>query len=466
MRLSAWPIELSGESSDRDIKVIKNVGFTAKLNLCCGCGVCKGICPMDCISWDRNKGLYVPDIDDSKCIACTKCIQACPGLGHIFENAEKQQTDPLEAVLGSYMYCVNAWSRDSSLRFSGASGGVITTLVKKLLFIHAYDIAFMLQGYNYRSQLKTDYVTKEDMLCEETGKRAEDRFQKSRYLPVSHERVLQYLKKNKNSRVILIGSPCALRGLTAAVRQMNISMDGILKIGLFCDKVYNYNIQDYYEKADFNGGKWIESFHFKNKESGGWPGNMKFVYEGSEVAYIDKKERVKVKDYFMPERCLYCIDKLNATADISTGDNYTEKDSSEQGSNSVIIRTEKGKTAWKAAAEEIEERPAEIRDLIKAQYLDGRLNNLYFASLKEEDILKETGERVFLNKGVKVNCNPGEYTRARKVFLNRLRIGEKYPESENELLKALRERDMPPKRKSVFRKAAGKLYRTVRGKGQ
>lgn len=75
---------------------------------------------------------------------------------------------------------------------------------------------------------------------------------------------------------------------------------------------------------------------------------MKFIFTDGTVAYQDKAERVKIKNYFMPERCLYCIDKLNVYADISVGDNYTQQDSSLLGSNSVIIRTNIGMTVWES----------------------------------------------------------------------------------------------------------------------
>ena len=55
----------------------------------------------------------------------------------------------------------------------------------------------------------------------------------------------------------------------------------------------------------------------------------------------------------MPECCLYCIDKLNVNADISVGDNFTDIESSELGSNSVIIRTAKGQKAWELAKDNL-----------------------------------------------------------------------------------------------------------------
>jgi hypothetical protein len=105
---------------------------------------------------------------------------------------------------------------------------------------------------------------------------------------------------------------------------------------------------------------------------------MKFFPEKGETFYVPLAERAKAKAYFMPERCLYCVDKLNACADISLGDNYTGRDESPLGSNSVIVRTESGMTAWNAVKEFLEIRPVGIADIQNAQALDWRLNQLYY----------------------------------------------------------------------------------------
>nr|WP_300912638.1 (Fe-S)-binding protein [uncultured Acetatifactor sp.] len=45
---------------------------------CCGCGVCKLLCPQNAIeiSCDREGFLY-PIIDEKKCIGCNICLQNC-----------------------------------------------------------------------------------------------------------------------------------------------------------------------------------------------------------------------------------------------------------------------------------------------------------------------------------------------------------------------------------------------------
>ena len=402
--------------------VSNTVQYTVNNNLCCGCGVCKGICPKDCISWQRKDGLFLPHIDETKCVGCGLCNSVCPGLGHTYEPRQTAA----ETVTGSVMVCYNAWSKDSELRHVSASGGVISTMIQALLVSGKYDGAFCLDSYDYRDQLKTRLYTAEEVAACWTGSQAP----KSRYLPVSHENAVRYMKENREKRLILVGTSCAIRGLQAAVSKLKLRRDQYLFIGLFCDKVFNYNVLSYFADT-YAQGKTVQALHFKNKESGGWPGDMKFYPEGGDAFYVPLEERAKAKAYFIPERCLYCVDKLNVCADISLGDNYTGRDDSPLGSNSVIIRTTTGMTAWASVQDFLEVRPIEISAIQTAQFISGRLNNLYFGDLK-------TGymkSKIDLNAGVKREHRYQEYERAWRESLHRSNCGSCYLTAPNKLIR-------------------------------
>lgn len=389
------------------------VQYTVQNNLCCGCGVCKGTCPKGCITWVRKNGLYLPCIDESQCTNCGLCASVCPGLGHAYEPKETAA----ETVSGSELTCCNAWSKDAALRHVSASGGVVSTMVRALLMSGQYDGAFCLDSYDYRQQLRTRLYTADEVAACWDQSCAP----KSRYLPVSHENAVAYIKENRTARLIFVGTSCAVRGLQAAVSKLRLNREQYLFIGLFCDKVFNYNVLSYFQNAYASGSE-LDALHFKNKESGGWPGDMKLFPANKDAFYVPLSERAKAKDYFMPERCLYCVDKLNACADISLGDNYTGKDDSPLGSNSVIIRTANGMSAWQAAKDGLEIRNITIADIQKAQYLQGRLNNLYFSDIKASKI---EGMPV-LNQGVPREHNCEEFTQAWKDCVNRLKSGAIY----------------------------------------
>lgn len=387
------------------ITVTKTVGS----GLCTSCGVCRGICPRDAIRWEKKDGLYLPAVDTEACVSCGLCAAGCPGLGHSFERKDTA----IATITGNLLACYNAWSRDVHLRHISASGGVVSTVVQVLLSEGRYDSVFCLDTYDYRNQLTTKRYTAEDYL-------SQDATPKSRYLPVSHEQAIRYMKTHRDERIILIATSCALRGITSAISKLNLHRQNYLLIGLFCDKVFNYNVLSYFEDT-YASGAVLEALHFKNKESGGWPGDMKFFPKNGEPFYVPFSARAKAKDYFIPERCLYCVDKLNVCADISLGDNYTGKDDSKLGSNSVIIRTQIGADAWEMAKAQLEIRPVEIGSIQKAQYLEGRLNNLYFGDVKAS-VLKCND----LNSGVPREQDYQDFECAWKNACKRARTGAVY----------------------------------------
>lgn len=400
-----------------------NISFTAENNLCIGCGVCIGVCPMRCIGWKRMKGMYQPVIDLTSCMSCGLCARVCPGLEHRYE----EKLD-VSAVEGNVLFSCNAWSRFAELRHVSASGGVVSTLVWHLLEEGIYDTAFLVDSYDYRQQLSTkpvNVMNLQDMVSSS--------YPKSRYLPVSHENAVTYVKCNRTKKVIFIGTSCAIRGFLSVVEQFHLPRENYLLVGLFCDRVFHYNVVDYYRQPDFCGDKELEKMHFKNKESGGWPGNMKFFFSDGSIVYRDKSERAKLKDYFMPERCLYCIDKLNACADISLGDNYTQQNSSPLGSNSVIIRTDTGMVAWQKTISLLESSEVQIEKIMEAQYVDWRLNNLCYGKLKEQEILRRTGQQIVLNTGVITKRKAQEYWERWNNSLQMLHTGEQYHDHPEEL---------------------------------
>lgn len=410
---------------------MNTVHTTVEWNLCMSCGVCQGICPKGCISWNKKNGLYMPHIDEQQCVNCGLCTSVCPGLGHSYEPRETAE----ETVTGAVLECCNAWSRDPELRHVSASGGVVSTIIRELLITGSYDGAFCLDSYDYREQLKTRLYTSEEVAAGWNQSNAP----KSRYLPVSHENALAYMKANREARLVLVATPCALRGLLPAIEKLKLDRSNYLFIGLFCDKVFNYNVISYWQDL-YCQGNTLTALQFKNKESGGWPGDMKFFPQGGEPFYVPLGDRAKAKAYFMPERCLYCVDKLNACADISLGDNYTGKDESKLGSNSVIIRTELGAAAWNTAKEKLETREVSIRDIQSAQAIDMRLDNLYFGDLRAAQMGKDPD----LNQGVPRENDLVDFGSTWKKALQKLRTGAVYDSDPSRLKKQIRKDNQKP----------------------
>lgn len=395
---------------------------------------------------ERNHGMYLPQINEEQCTSCGLCGDICPGFGH--EYSSKQSAS--DTVTGEAIACFNAWSKNPVLRHVSASGGVVSTIVKILIEKGYYDSVFTLDKYDYSKQLKTERYTADTFDFDWKNSTTP----KSRYLPVSHEETVAYIKTHRTERLIIIGTSCAIRGICSAVKHLGVDKGQYLFIGLFCDKVFNYNVLNYFEDT-YNSGNELTALHFKNKESGGWPGDMKLFPKNGEPFYISLSERAEAKAYFMPERCLYCLDKLNICADISVGDNYTSFDESEFGSNSVIVRTQNGLMAWRLAKDYLETRNITIIDIQKAQNIDLRLSNLYYGDLRYP--------MLDLNRGVQREKESFVYNKQWKTELRKLSTGAGYDTEPDKMRKQLKKDNK--KQNSVFRfirRAIGYIRRKLR----
>ena len=414
-----------------------NVSENAQNGLCCSCGVCKAVCPRYAITYNREKGMYIPSVDKAKCNMCGLCAELCPGYTQDYSSSGKDV--PLrDAAKGDFITCYNAWSKDADIRHVSASGGVVTTLVQLLLDHGLYEIALCVDTYQYADQVKTTAYDKESFNSQLIR---DPKTPKSRYVPVSHEKTIEYLLNNRGKRVIIIAVPCAMHAISRVISKYRLNKESILLIGLFCQKSFQYNIYDLF--CSFSrDSKQLTQLHFKNKESGGWPGNLKLFYSDGTDEYLSSSYRTTAKDYFQPERCLYCIDKLCVKADISLGDNYTGKYDSPLGSNSVIIRTEHGLQAWIASAENIDSKEISIEDICEAQAIEDRIKQYGYAELKKKQLEVEGMYVSQINTGtIKVaECelyNDKQY----KDSIDKLRIGEQFTIGSNVYENALKKED-------------------------
>lgn len=370
---------------------MSTVETTVSSNLCTSCGICKAVCPKNCIKYERSNGLYVPVIDKKVCVDCGKCYQVCPGKG--FDYTKYDTFESADFWEGDYQSIYSASTKEVSRLQNAVSGGVVTELVYNLLESGEYKAAFLIQTHQYTEHIvETECVTK-DMDLSVT--------QKSRYLTVSQEKAVSYMLTHRDDKVILVGTSCFVQGILNVMEAYKLNRDNYFIIGLFCDKTMTLNVVDYFSKHPALKGKELDSMYFRSKEVGGWPGGVRLDTTDGQQVDLPNTERMKVKEYFQPEKCLYCLDKLNKYADISVGDNYTKENSDKRGSSSVIVRTAKGANVWEQYASKFDWQESSIEKIRKSQHLHKRKDNLKFAVLKETKLgttINTIGNQVAVEK--------------------------------------------------------------------
>lgn len=334
--------------------------------LCSACGICAAVCPKKSIQLIRDGIELVPEIDDKSCVACGLCLNVCSvsQIGNCIS-----QTSIEKYLVGEYKELLCVQARNKKILEKTTSGGFITQVVQELIKSKTYSSAFLVKGKATTEVLCAEHITNPDEVVE---------CARSKYLTISQEKSVSYIMEHPSEKVILVGCGCAIQTILNIISKCKLKRENYLLIGLFCDKTMNYGVIDYFMQHPAAHKKELSDVLFRTKSAGGWPGNLRLEFADGTYVDLPIEERGKIKDYFMPERCLYCTDKLNKQCDISVGDNYIKTNADPEGVSSVIIRTEIGVAVWEKVRHLFDYHKDKEEDLIESQVLHEKKNNYLF----------------------------------------------------------------------------------------
>jgi len=342
-----------------------DVNKTREQKLCVSCEICKVICPVNAIDMEYKKGQFLPKIDEKSCINCGKCLKVCPGTDIELYNGDSFE----EWLTGSYIEGYSAYTKNRDILKNSTSGGVISQLLIDLLGNGDYEGAFVLPFDMFDGKPARLELAK---IKEEIKNAA-----KSKYIPASVFNTVERLTKESNPNYVIVGTPCQLKGIMNFIDINGINDEDLLFFGLFCEKTLNFNVLNYFEEKYSKENEKMKKFDYKNKEKDGWPGHPKLYFDSGRELFVDRSERIQIKDYFQLERCLYCLDKLNRQADISFGDCYITGRKN-PGRSSIIIRTRKGKEIWEKYSHMFNKEKSSIESIKKSQCISRKKENLDF----------------------------------------------------------------------------------------
>ncbi|MHC4474694.1 MAG: Coenzyme F420 hydrogenase/dehydrogenase, beta subunit C-terminal domain [Planctomycetota bacterium] len=356
---------------------------TVSLDLCVCCETCAAACPAEAIGMEYTRGLFVPKIDDSKCTDCGLCLRLCPGMD-IDPGNMRSRPFGSEHLYGPVLDSYIGHSNERGVVRNSTSGGLVTTLIVELLKSGEFDLAFVLEFDTFGGAPARLKGTNE---VPQVLKAA-----KSKYIPASAFEVIKAVRRRPDGRFIAVGTPCQFNGIKKSLEENGTSPDQILFLGLFCDRTLNFNLLDYFEKGYGRKFERLTKFEFRTKERRGWPGDVKLSFDSGREMILKAKQRMRLKPFFQLNRCLFCLDKLNVSADISFGDCYIENRTSVHGKSSIIVRTEKGKAVFDRYSHLFTLERIDVREIGKSQglaNLSSRLDNIR-VFVRGKGIFKQT----------------------------------------------------------------------------
>ncbi|MEM2704412.1 MAG: Coenzyme F420 hydrogenase/dehydrogenase, beta subunit C-terminal domain [Candidatus Bathyarchaeia archaeon] len=309
--------------------------------LCVGCGVCIGLCPKDAISSCVINGYASINFNESKCISCNLCTAFCPIISYAISKSElsHSSSNVIEVFLG--------YSTDAKVRYSGASGGVVTSILTFLLERGEVDgvLVVKTKGKKYVPYIARDPKDLRDA-------------QGSIYFPTFAMKILRELMRT-NEHYAVVGLPCQIDALKKLLNHG--VLPPIIKyfLGLRCFQTFAPWYLDYIIERMLKLPK-NEVYEVSARKSG-WPGKVIVKSKSGNYSiphFYDKKSGIGLWNplgvgHFNAQRgCLICTNHENFNSDVTFGDAWLpeimERDS--MGTSLIVIRTLKGSRIIRQAA--------------------------------------------------------------------------------------------------------------------
>ncbi len=310
---------------------------------CTACGLCKNICPRDCIEMRIGEDGFIECcIDESKCIHCDQCVKMCP------QNGEIQKSNAVPTV----SYCAQTLN-EQDLRKS-SSGGMFLAFAK--FFIEERNGVVYASRMNEELKVAFSRFDMVEELLQAQGSRYVQSFVNDTYRNVKKD-------LDENRAVMFIGCPCQVYALKMYLKK---DYENLLTVDLVCHGIGSYrlyfkNLERYRRK-----GNDITEVKFRSKEKFTFTNHyiMTFTYRDGKKSYVSALNDEYMSAYFHKaiyrESCYTCgFTGFPRIGDLTVGDfagvdiGAIGKKRYCKGVSVLLVNNEHGKTCLDALKDRI-----------------------------------------------------------------------------------------------------------------
>lgn len=252
----------------------KRIGVVMHIQIdkehCCGCTACEYVCPLSAISMvEDEKGFLYPQVDESKCVNCGKCLNIC---GYHKDKGK------LKSI------AVYAFQRESKKkRLESQSGGAFSATAEAFLKsvgkVSVYGVINELNDIHYAR------ATSLQSLKQQYG---------SKYVQAKLDNTFDLVRKDlkEGYRVLFSGTACYVDGLYSYLERANVDQTGLYTCDIICHGVASPKLfRQYLDELEKTYGGKVINLNFRNKYAG-WC-NYGFTFE------IDKTKKRVFKNVFI-----------------------------------------------------------------------------------------------------------------------------------------------------------------------
>lgn len=307
---------------------------------CSGCGVCAGICPKSCLEMQFNKyGQYNPVLVDD-CVDCGLCVKVCP-----FINGNPNEDDVSNNLFagikgikhrsetGYYLNSYVGYAPEEKMRWKGASGGMATYLLCRLLALNKIDYVVAVSPNPDSDKLFKFVVVSTHEEVQECSKSA--------YYPVEVSEVLRHIQENEG-RYAIVGLPCVCKAIRLAQSRNKRLKDRIrYVVGLVCGQQKSKFYTEYLSRKC--GIDSSVKVLFREKDEDEPANNLLFIAEGprgeKQRKYFnqDGVSKIWCQGWFTLNACFFCDDIFAECADIALMDAWLPQYTSESKGTSFLL---------------------------------------------------------------------------------------------------------------------------------
>ncbi|MFA6433609.1 MAG: Coenzyme F420 hydrogenase/dehydrogenase, beta subunit C-terminal domain [Elusimicrobiales bacterium] len=239
-----------------------NVSQIIKNELCSGCGVCAGVCPIAAIEMNFNAaGEYNPDVNDA-CTNCGLCLKVCPFFDpnpnedEISDRQFKNIPDiNYNKQTGYYLDCFAGFAPE--YREISASGGLLSFTLQRLFGTGAITKAVcVIPNADPQKLFKFTVINSASELAAAAG---------SVYYPVEMSEIVREITKTPGNYAV-VGLPCFIKAIRNATIINSTIKDRVkFCLGLTCGQLKSKYYTRYLAcKAGLN--EELKSVKFRGKD--------------------------------------------------------------------------------------------------------------------------------------------------------------------------------------------------------
>jgi coenzyme F420 hydrogenase subunit beta len=295
------------------------VSIVFNAGVCCQCGWCSSVCPVNAIEVTAD----TLEVNNDICMKCGLCYSVCPRSFSI-EQAHKSIKKLDKSLtwsdnIGAYVNAYTATTTKDEIKKVRQDGGIVTSILEYLLKNKLVNAIVAVQ--HSKDLWRPEPVIVNNL--KDLYKTGGTKYANSPSLTIISD-------AKKYDKIAFVGVPCMMK----AIEKGTLFPSGLpffnnikYKIGLFCMESFPYSEIIKLAKDKFD--KEIDQLTKMNIDQGKFIINLK---SGEELA-VDLKE---VQSYAR-DNCHYCEDLTSDYADISVG-----SIGSQGGFSSVITRSKDG----------------------------------------------------------------------------------------------------------------------------